>query len=341
MNSAPIELSFATIFDNLTSDGQTGGVHDATSSVIASNTIIANNRGTIPDLGFYNCSRGLTGAYNLQWPAGAGDCNSVTSFATADPRLGPRGTYGGSTPLYPLLAGSPAINMGDPEFIPPAGTDQRGAGFPRVEAGRVDIGAFEAPDALVVDSNADGPDQVVGDGVCATATSQCTLRAAIQEANASAVPRAVIFSTTQPITPASALPPIATSVTVDGGATKTVLESAPGLNGSNGLSIAGSGSIITNMEIRGFDGAGIRLQGNGNRVEANSIHGNTGAGISVSSGAGNRITHNSIHDNGGLGIELGSGVTAIHKGPPGAAYPNNAQNYPVLFNAISAGGSTG
>ncbi len=101
----------------------------------------------------------------------------------------------------------------------------------------------------------------------------------------------------------------------------------------------GTDSTITNMEIRGFDGVGIRLQGDGNRVEANSISGNTGAGISVTSGAGNRITHNSIHDNGGLGIELGSGVTAIHKGPPDEAYPNNAQNYPVLFNAI-AGEST-
>jgi hypothetical protein len=41
-----------------------------------------------------------------------------------------------------LLAGSPAINAGDPNTtgLPPS--DQRG--LPRVAHGRVDIGAFEA-----------------------------------------------------------------------------------------------------------------------------------------------------------------------------------------------------
>lgn len=58
--------------------------------------------------------------------------------------LGPLQDNGGSTFTHALLAGSPAINAGDPAFIPPPTTDQRGLGFPRVQGERLDIGAYEA-----------------------------------------------------------------------------------------------------------------------------------------------------------------------------------------------------
>jgi uncharacterized repeat protein (TIGR01451 family) len=61
-----------------------------------------------------------------------------------DPLLGPLGNYGGNSLTRPLLPGSPALDAGDPFFVPPPDTDQRGAGFPRV-IGRLDIGALEAP----------------------------------------------------------------------------------------------------------------------------------------------------------------------------------------------------
>ena len=44
---------------------------------------------------------------------------------------------------HALLPGSPAIDAGDPAFIPPPDFDQRGAGFPRKVGIRIDIGAFE------------------------------------------------------------------------------------------------------------------------------------------------------------------------------------------------------
>jgi autotransporter-associated beta strand protein len=57
---------------------------------------------------------------------------------------------GGPTQTLALILGSPAINAGDPNFdpnafTPPLAYDQRGPGFPRVQLGRIDIGAFEAP----------------------------------------------------------------------------------------------------------------------------------------------------------------------------------------------------
>ena len=66
----------------------------------------------------------------------------------ADPGLGTLANNGGPTETIALLAGSPAIDAGsnalavDPHGSPLT-TDQRGAGFPRIVNGTVDIGAFE------------------------------------------------------------------------------------------------------------------------------------------------------------------------------------------------------
>jgi hypothetical protein len=68
-----------------------------------------------------------------------------TQFAT-DPQLGLLANNGGPTQTRLPLAGSPAIDTGDPTFTAPV-IDQRGAGFARIINGRVDIGAVEVPAA--------------------------------------------------------------------------------------------------------------------------------------------------------------------------------------------------
>jgi predicted outer membrane repeat protein len=68
-----------------------------------------------------------------------------------DPMLGALANNGGPTMTMELLVGSPAINAG-PDPVPAfAGNefDQRGAGFPRVAGGTVDIGAFEVQPVAV------------------------------------------------------------------------------------------------------------------------------------------------------------------------------------------------
>ena len=52
---------------------------------------------------------------------------------------------GGQVETIALVAGSAAINAGDPAFDGAGTFDARGAGFPRVRRGRLDIGAFESP----------------------------------------------------------------------------------------------------------------------------------------------------------------------------------------------------
>ena len=67
-------------------------------------------------------------------------------FSVADPKLGALGNNGGPTFTRLPLAGSPAINRG--LLVDNLPFDQRGAGFPRVIAGRIDVGAVETSYAL-------------------------------------------------------------------------------------------------------------------------------------------------------------------------------------------------
>lgn len=66
-----------------------------------------------------------------------GTCNPALS---GDPNLGPLANYGGSTPTYALLPGSPAINAGDNTAC--LAVDQRNVSRPQI--GQCDIGAFES-----------------------------------------------------------------------------------------------------------------------------------------------------------------------------------------------------
>jgi len=63
------------------------------------------------------------------------------NLTATDPMLAPLVNNGGPTRTHALIVGSPAIGAGsNPLFLT---TDQRGAGFPRVVGGTVDMGAYE------------------------------------------------------------------------------------------------------------------------------------------------------------------------------------------------------
>ncbi len=62
----------------------------------------------------------------------------------ASPNLAPLANNGGPTQTMSLLPGSPAFNAGNNAVVLTSDiTDQRGAGFARINGGTVDIGAFE------------------------------------------------------------------------------------------------------------------------------------------------------------------------------------------------------
>jgi hypothetical protein len=112
------------------------------------NTLIAGNyrgatrddvNGALDPGGDYNLigdGTGMTGLSN------GVNGNLVGSLAAPiDPLLGPLQDNGGPTQTHALLAGSPAIDAGNNVYA--SMWDQRGPGFPRIEHGIIDIGAFE------------------------------------------------------------------------------------------------------------------------------------------------------------------------------------------------------
>jgi predicted outer membrane repeat protein len=80
-----------------------------------------------------------------------------TQFGVTDAQLGALANNGGPTKTRLPLAGSPAIDTGDPTFTIPL-TDQRGTGFTRIVNGRVDIGAVEVQTVTAPALSATGVD---------------------------------------------------------------------------------------------------------------------------------------------------------------------------------------
>lgn len=98
----------------------------------ASDTNILNDRGKITSLG-----------YNLTSDNGGGVLTGAGDQINTDPMLGPLQHNGGPTVTHAPLTGSPAIDMGEPNFTPPPDYDQRGSGYSRVVNSRLGIGAIE------------------------------------------------------------------------------------------------------------------------------------------------------------------------------------------------------
>ena len=102
----------------------------------------------------------------------------------------------------------------------------------------------------------DGVDINIGDGICADANGYCTLRAAIQEANASTDDNVVIFSATGVMQVNTPLPEITSSIIIDG------YTGAGYATGAPSVYITGSGTDMltfrgaTGVNVRGLDMSG-------------------------------------------------------------------------------------
>lgn len=101
---------------------------------ILNSSSIANSSGVVTSQG-----------YNISSDDGGGFLNAPGDQINTDPMLGPLHNNGGLTPTHALLPGSPAIDLGNPNFNPPPFTDQRG--YVRVYNRRIDIGSYEVEPA--------------------------------------------------------------------------------------------------------------------------------------------------------------------------------------------------
>jgi CSLREA domain-containing protein len=202
-----------TTFSGNNADTTGGGIYSSGSATVK-NTLVV--KGTTGD----NCSGTLDGTANA---ADDGSCGA--SFAnTSHLHLGTLGNYGGPTQTIPVLAPSDAINYGDNDTCsaaPVNGKDQRG----KARDGACDMGAYEvefnqAGPTLTVTTAADYDDNACSD-------ADCTLREAINAANASSDANTIAFAANYTITLGSQLPAVTTAITINGnGAANTIVQAS-------------------------------------------------------------------------------------------------------------------
>ena len=176
---------------------------------------------------------------------------------------------------------------------------------------------------VTVDSTGDGSDISPGNGVCVSSDGSCTLRAALEEANATPGLDTIAFaigSGVQRITVASGLPTVTSPVVIDGwtqpGFAGTPLIELRGGSG-DGLRISAGGSTVRGLAINGFSGNGVVLTGGGGNVlegnyvgldvsGANAVS-NSGSGLLISGSSNNRIGGTSVQQRNVISANLPKG----------------------------------
>lgn len=159
--------------------------------------------------------------------------DTCSGLPDTSPGFGTLDDHGGDVRTVNLIAGSAAVDAGN--FDTCQAVDARGISRP--QGAQCDAGAFEVetvyvPVNFTVNDLGDDADATPGDTLCATATSVCTLRAAIDEANAmtaaasSDVPDVTVdFATDGTITVASTLD-VAARIAIDGGSHRVTVSGA-------------------------------------------------------------------------------------------------------------------
>jgi titin len=231
---------------------------------------------------------------------------------------------------------------------------------------------------FTVDDLGDAPDAAPGNGICSTALDVCTLRAAIQEANASAGADTIDFDAGLVcpclITPGSFLPFLTDDGTIidasskfSGGAPGVVVE---GLGAAfSGFTISGADDVrISGLQISGFrrgvvirDAAtdaiiGTNADGTTDTEERNVVRDNTLDGVQIAgAGAtGHEIAGNYIGvaadgttaaPNGSAGVRIRAGATTNTVGTDGDGINDAAERNVISGNVfgvvLDGAGTTG
>ncbi|MEZ6143565.1 MAG: choice-of-anchor Q domain-containing protein [Zavarzinella sp.] len=180
------------------------------------NSIIANS--TTSDL--FRSAGTLNGTNNvIESIAGTGGTNNLTGTITADPNLSVLGSFGGPTQTHIPLAGSPALNAGNPLFAPL--TDQRGL----LRDSTPDIGAVELT-KFTVDELTDISDGNISKG-------NLSLREAVDMANSNPGANTIEIAKSGVITLGSQL-----TLTETGAANLTTINGP-----TNGVTISGNNAV--------------------------------------------------------------------------------------------------
>jgi hypothetical protein len=138
-----LTLASSTVSDNSANYG--GGIGNRLGDMVGMRTVTLTNTIVANSASGGNCGGPIIdGGFNLDSGSSCGFTTANHSLSNTDPMLGWLTFNGGPTPTLALLAGSPAIGAGNPDFDRSSVLwDQRGRGYPRQIGQRIDIGAFE------------------------------------------------------------------------------------------------------------------------------------------------------------------------------------------------------
>ncbi|MBM4456959.1 MAG: CSLREA domain-containing protein [Chloroflexi bacterium] len=179
--------------------------------------------------------------------------------------------------------------------------------------------------AFVVNSRADTSDANPGNGVCADAAGACTLRAALEEANARVGADTItfapaVFPAAAPaaITPASDLPPLADlagGTTIDGSGAGVIVDGRDDPALLFGFTLISNNNALQRVQIHRFPQDGVFIGGSGNTVAycyigvdaAGADRGNGGHGVDMQISA-QTIVSNTVGPGNVIGFNAGDGV---------------------------------
>ncbi len=200
---------------------------------------------------------------------------------------------------------------------------------------------------FTVNSIGDGGDSQLADDICNDGSGNCTLRAAIEQANATTGSDNIYFNIggigPHKITPATALPLIVDQVVIDGttdpdfNGTPIIELDGSQTSGANGLwiSVNADNSIIRGLVINAFvDEAGIHLgASNSHIIEGNYIGTDVTGSLSVPNNLGVWILNNSSSNTIG-GTSAGSGNLISGNGESGIKVETGSINNLIQGNII-------
>ncbi|MFO1002246.1 MAG: choice-of-anchor Q domain-containing protein [Planctomycetaceae bacterium] len=264
-----VTVSQSTVALNSSVQNVGGGIFSYSGSISIRNSILAGNTdsGYGPDLlpslnagDTLSVSSSLIGRNNGTALTATGDINpdangnwigGDTVQAAVDPMLAALANNGGSTMTHALLENSPAFNAGSSLLAVdildndvPLTTDQRGAGFSRIQFGRPDMGAFESA-AL------DSPDGTTSSDTFVLAYSSTSTSGNVVvtiSANGGAVREIGTFPMNLPLT-----------INGLGGSDSVRVEGTTGADtivvSSTGLTVNGASLILTSVETMTLAGA--------------------------------------------------------------------------------------
>ena len=292
----------------------------------------------------------VTVTFDLDTPAGNYRVEFFTNPSGADPSGNGEGeTYQSATTVSPGTGLTHSFPGSAGDIITATATEDLGGSYGSTSEFSAAVTAVTSG-SLVVNSTGDAADTTPGDGVCDTGglnsqgATECTLRAAIEEANFVAGSDDINFNmpASEPgysaaplsytLQPSSSLPNITGAVTIDG----TTQPDFPGtpiiqLDGTSaglahGLDIDSDGSVVRGLVINRFEEDGIHISagGSGNIIAGNyvgtdvtgaigGIYANADNSVSLTSGASSNIIggsdpadRNVLGASGGDNVILGS-----------------------------------